>query len=79
MLFVPCRSSIPSSDSEREELCPWGDIHCLAELIVVEQKFEMLMKCDHEMDEPLEVAQLIVAEAEAMLSSMQFRRNMLFK
>ena len=51
----------------------------MAELIVVEQKFEMLMKNDHEMDEPIEVAQRIVAEAEAMLSSMQFRRNMLFK
>ncbi len=51
----------------------------LAKRIVVEQNFDDIMQRDHELDERIEQAQQVVAEAEALLSSQQFRRNMLFK
>ena len=47
----------------------------LANRIVVDD----IMQCNRELDEQILQAQHIVAEAEALLSSQQFRRNMLFK
>ena len=46
----------------------------LADRMVVDD----IMQCNRELDGRIEQAQHIVAEAEALLSSQLFRRNMLF-
>ena len=75
VLFVPCRSSTPSSETEEEDALQKADMRDMANRIVVED----IMQCNLELEGHIEQAQHIVAEAEALLSSQQFRRNMLFK
>ena len=49
-------------------------MHSYAKGLVVDE----IMRCNDELDGRIEQAQHIVAEAEALLSSQQFRRTMLF-